>query len=242
MYTKEELKDIYNKLSQPFSEEAIERTEARSTGKPYATTGIKYQYIVNRLNEVLGIGSFKVKHEFEIRERQSKTGNFLYEAVCDLVLQLGRWDNNQYMPFAEATGTGGHIGSTLADAKKGAFTNGFKKVAAFFGVGWQAYAGCLDDDNQPCPVEVKDPFHEHFNQSKEPTNGNGRITNSQLEKIQELVGEVGNGDFKAFKQYIKEQYNSTLEYLDKKTASNIISELITIARKQSSSNGGYYES
>ena len=242
MYTKEELKDIYVKLSKPFSEEAIERTEAKVSGKPYATTGIKYQYIVNRLNETLGVGSFKVNHKFEIRERQSKNGNALFEAICDLVLQLGKWEAGQFLPFAEATGTGGHIGSTLADAKKGAFTNGFKKVAAFFGCGWQAYAGCLDDDNQPYPTEVKDPFHEHFNQTKEPTNGNGRITNSQLEKIQELVSEVGNGDFKDFKQYIKEQYNSTLEYLDKRTASSIISELINISRKQGNSNGGYYES
>ena len=48
--TNEEIKKIYAALSAPFPEEAIERTDGRITRRGYSTTGIKYQYVVNRLN------------------------------------------------------------------------------------------------------------------------------------------------------------------------------------------------
>ena len=44
---------------------------------------------------------------------------------------------------------------TYADALKGAITNGFKKTAAFWGVGRDAYAGTIDDDNTPLPDDAK---------------------------------------------------------------------------------------
>jgi hypothetical protein len=44
---------------------------------------------------------------------------------------------------------GGPLASSEADARKGSYTNAFKKAAAFFGVGRMAYEGSLDDDNLP---------------------------------------------------------------------------------------------
>ncbi len=79
-------KQIFKELSQPFPEEAIERTKGAITRKGYDTTGIKYQYIVNRLNEVLGVGGFRVDREFSIREKQSRNGNTLYEVTCDIII------------------------------------------------------------------------------------------------------------------------------------------------------------
>ena len=52
--TPEQKKALYKQLSQPFPEEAIERTDGLQTGKGYSTTGIKAQFIINRLNETLG--------------------------------------------------------------------------------------------------------------------------------------------------------------------------------------------
>jgi hypothetical protein len=62
---------------------------------------------------------------------------------------LGEWRDGAFATFAEAIADGGHTAMTEADARKGAFTNGFKKAAAFFGVGRQAYEGTLDDDSVP---------------------------------------------------------------------------------------------
>jgi 5'-3' exonuclease len=149
VHTREDLRAIYVELAKPFPDTAVERTKAAVTRKGYDTTGIKYQYIVNRLNEVLGVGCFRVTREFSTREKQTRSGYPMVEATCDLTMQLGQWVDGEFAPFAEAVGTGGHASNNEADAKKGAFTNGFKKVAAFFGVGWQAYAGTIDDDNAP---------------------------------------------------------------------------------------------
>lgn len=145
----EQRKEIYRALSAPFPDEAIERTYAAQTRKGYDTTGIKYQYCVNRLNEVLGVGGFRTERAFRTRESQSRSGQTMYDVVCDVRVWLGVWDNGSFVPFAEAQGTGGHKSGSEADAEKGAYTNGFKKCVAMYGVGRQAYEGTLDDDNVP---------------------------------------------------------------------------------------------
>lgn len=147
----EEMKAIYAKLSAPFPEDAIQRTKGGQTGRGYDTTGIGYQFIVNRLNEVLGVGGHRVANRTMTVEEGKSTGSGrkTYDADCELTLQLGRWVNGEFKPFAEAIGDGNHNSLARGDARKGAYTNAFKKAAAFLGVGRQAYEGTLDDDNAP---------------------------------------------------------------------------------------------
>ena len=68
--TNEERKKIYQLLAAPFPEEAIERTDGKLTGKSYSTTGIKYQYVANRLNEVLGVGGWRTGKHSKCCSRQ----------------------------------------------------------------------------------------------------------------------------------------------------------------------------
>ena len=68
--TNEEKKKLYAALSAPFPEEAIERTDGKLTGKSYSTTGIKYQYVANRLNEVLGVGGWRTGKHSKCCSRQ----------------------------------------------------------------------------------------------------------------------------------------------------------------------------
>ena len=137
------------------SEEAIERTDGRQTGKGYSTTGIKAQFVINRLNETLGIGGWRTHRTIVVKELTTNSGRKAYEAVCDLVLELGEWTDGTFVPFAEALADGGHISMSEADARKGAFSNGLKKAAAAFGAGWQAYAGTIDDDNVPADTSMQ---------------------------------------------------------------------------------------
>ena len=248
VFTPENLQEIYRKLSAAFPEEAIERTKGATTRKGYDTTGIKYQYIVNRLNEVLGVGGFKVTREFVVRDKQTRNGFAMVEVTCDLTMQLGQWQNGEFICFAEATGTGGHIGATEADAKKGAFTNGFKKVAAFFGCGWQAYAGVLDDDNVPSDVNCAPapPANQTAQPSKAPRtrrappaelaqptgqqNGNGRITTAQLAKLRELVQELG-AKWPAFRDHVRAKHGVNVEYASVNLASALIDDLVASVHK-----------
>src|SRR5512140_556078 len=156
--TPEAKKALYKQVSQPFPEEAIERTDGRVTGKGYSTTGIKAQFVINRLNEVLGIGGWRTHRKIAAKELTTNSGRKAYEAVCDLVLELGEWVDGAFVPFAEALADGGHVSMSEADARKGSFSNALKKAAAAFGAGRQAYEGTIDDDNLP-PDEQHQPQH-----------------------------------------------------------------------------------
>lgn len=137
--TSDEKKKIYAALSAPFPEAAIERTDGRTTGKGYSTTGIKYQYVVNRLNEVLGFGCFRAHRTVTVKEIKRTNGRPAFEAICDLTLELGEWVGGIFVVHAESLADGGHVASSEADARKGCFTNAFKKAAAFFGCGRQQF-------------------------------------------------------------------------------------------------------
>ena len=146
---RDEKRKIYAALSAPFPEDAIERTNGNITGRGYSTTGIKYQYVVNRLNEVLGLGGYRTEQVVTVRPATTQKGRAVFEATCEILLQLGEWVDGVFVVFAEAHGTGGHTSTIEADARKGAFTNGLKKAAAMLGCGKQAYEGTIDDDNVP---------------------------------------------------------------------------------------------
>ena len=155
--TNDEKKKLFKILSAPFTDEAIERTEGRVTGRGYDTTGIKAAYIVARLNEVLGVGSYRTQQSTTVRETTTAKGRTAFDATCELELQLGEWIDGKFVVFAEAHATGGHQSMSEADARKGAYSNGFKKAAAMFGCGQQAYMGTLDDDNVPADEPFPPP-------------------------------------------------------------------------------------
>ena len=132
-----------------FPPEAVERTKSAQTRKGYDTTGFKYQYIVDRMNEQLGICGWRTTAEYVTRESKAKSGRPMFDVLCDLTIELGWADSGDWHVAASRSMCGGHVSATLADAKKGAYTNAFKKTAALFGVGAEAYRGEIDDDNRP---------------------------------------------------------------------------------------------
>lgn len=263
MFTKEELQEIFRRLAEPFPEDAVERTSGAVTHKGYDTTGYKYIHVVNRLNEVLGVGGFKVEHEFSVREKPSKNGGILFDVTCDMVVQLGHWVDGKFVTFAEASGTGGHLAAGEADAKKGSYTNGFKKTVAMFGCGWQSYAGAIDDDNvaadhddderwahrPAAPARVRalpnskpataepPPTSNSQVDDRERTTGRGRITSAQIGKLRELVAETG-GEWNDFRSHVRNTRGVNLEYANKEVASSLITELVAAARQRRNGANG----
>jgi len=155
--THEDKKKIYTALAAPFPEHCIQRTEGRITGRGYDTAGIGYQFICNRLNEVLGIGGWRAHRTVTVKEITTAKGRTAFEAICDLTLELGSWENGEFVVFAESLADGGHTSMSEADARKGAYTNALKKAAAMFGCGRQAYEGTLDDDSVPAESTFEQP-------------------------------------------------------------------------------------
>jgi hypothetical protein len=143
------MNELITKLSASMPKEAEQRTKAKDTKKGYDTTGYGYQYIVDRFNEVCGETwgySWKILKECE---GAYSTGKGFYEITVEVSIWLGD-------PQKARTCVGGHTSVSYADALKGAITNAFKKTAAFWGVGADAYRGTIDDDNQPLPEKEED--------------------------------------------------------------------------------------
>jgi hypothetical protein len=142
-----EKESVIKKLSEKIQGDAVQRTKASETKKGYDTDGYGYQYIVDRFNEICGADwgfSWRVIKEME---GEYKSGAKFHEVT----VEVGIW----VMDRTNArTCAGGHISMSYADALKGAITNGFKKTAAFWGVGRDAYAGTIDDDNVPLPDDM----------------------------------------------------------------------------------------
>jgi hypothetical protein len=231
---RDDKKRIYTALSAPFPEEAIERTNGNVTGRGYSTTGIKYQYVVNRLNEVLGLGGYRTEQVATVRPSTTQKGRAVFEATCEILLQLGEWVDGNYVVFAEAHGTGGHTSTIEADARKGAFTNGLKKAAAMLGCGKQAYEGTIDDDNQPAddweppasppPPERSAPAARPAFIEGSSSGDRNRLTSKQLAALWALARKL-DVDKVAFRNRVKERFGCTVEFLDRQTASTLIGEL-----------------
>ena len=235
--TKEERQKLYAALAAPIAEQSIERTDGRLTGKGYSTTGIKYQYVVNRLNDVLGVGGFRVERTVSVKETATAKGRPAFEAACEITLQLGEWIDGAFVPFAEAIGDGGHTATSEADARKGAYTNGFKKAAAFLGVGRQAFEGTLDDENvhdeEPIPyaptkratdlLDVQ-PKRGQIVAPPQPLPSRSRLTAKQLAAIWSLAQRSGQ-DKAEFRTHVIEKYGAQAEYLTREQASHLIESL-----------------
>jgi hypothetical protein len=245
--TNDEKKKIYQQLAAPFPEHCIQRTEGRLTGRGYDTSGIGYQFIANRLNEVLGVGGWRAHRTVNVKEVNRSNGRPAFEAICDITLELGEWVGGDFVVFAESLADGGHLASSEADARKGAYTNGFKKAAAFFGVGRQAFEGSLDDENvpaehssdgftvstlptqrpAPAPASLAQvPAAQQLPQQPRPppAPSRNRLTNKQLGAIQAIGRKLGL-DQAGLRAATKQRFNSQPEFLSRDEASQLISAM-----------------
>jgi hypothetical protein len=175
----EELKESLKKI---YGENCVERTSKEVTRKGYDTTGYGYQFVVNRLNEILPKYGLHWSTQDEIKllkEYPSKSGQIYYEYAGRLSLLF----LNDFREVVDARHCyGGHQSSTHADAMKGAFTNAFKKTAALFGVGADAYEGAIDEDYRPVEEPAIDPI----------TNANIAIqlTGAEIKEIEKEITAI----------------------------------------------------
>ena len=146
-----DLPALYHGFCKELPAEAIQRTKGRETRKGYDTDGYGYQYCIDVLNNVAGLGHWRIiSEEVFCDEGEYSTGRKAYEVGYDVIIQLGNWTPGGFQVLAETPKTpGGHVSALKADARKGALTNAIKKAIAFFGIGAAAYRGELDDDNLP---------------------------------------------------------------------------------------------
>ena len=141
-------KELLAELSKPFPEDAITRVSATASGRGRELTGIKRAYLIERLNEVVGVGGWQISEpEFVTSEIKWGQGTG-WQCICKYWLEI--------KGLGKSFGLGDGIAKRLGDAMKGAESGAFKRAAACFGLGLSAYKGTIDEDfsEQPEPREL----------------------------------------------------------------------------------------
>ncbi len=220
-------KKIYAALSAPLPDEAIQRTDGSVTGRGYSTTGYGYIWIASRLTAVLGLGNWITTQTFTVRTSTTQKGRTVFDATCELTLQFGEWHDGVFVAWCEVHGTGGHNSTIDADARKGSYTNAFKKAAGMAGVGKAAFEGTIDDDNTPMADRRDEP--DEPRQQRHPPGGpergeRNRLTSKQLAALWTLAKKL-DVDRVAFRNRVRERFGVTPEFLSRDAASSLISEL-----------------
>lgn len=188
-FTAEKYQEIV-KAVEALPKEAIERANKEITRKGYDTTGYQYQFLVNVLNEVVGVSNWGFVYETN-KEIEGKwaNGKPYWEITVDMTVEiLG----------AQRKCVGGHKAEMHADAKKGAITNGLKKTLALFGVGKKAYEGTLDDDYRP--IAPKDTATGQIRGNK----SNPAILKARIDKLMTAIFKMPIRDLEDYKHKIKE--------------------------------------
>lgn len=233
--TREERIKLYAALAAPFPEEAIERTDGARTGRGYDTTGVKYQYVVDRLNEVLGVGGFRTERTITVRPITTAKGRPAFEAIAEVRLELGAWTDGQFQVFAQAWGDGGHTAMSESDARKGAYTSALKKAAGFVGPGRDAYRGTIDDDHAPtdepmAPRRNVPPVTPTATRPAPAANSashhvRDRLSSKQYGALRSLSHAAGY-DEPRFKEFVRAKYGVEAAHLTRFQASDLIGLLI----------------
>lgn len=161
-----DLPEAYREFKKPISEEGLQQSMGAETQKGYDTLGYGYAWITERLNDVIGFCWRAVIQNDKATITKTHSGKEMWEVQMDVWLQLGNvreleFDDidpekktcvRKYEPdfqiLAQHVGFGWHKAFSIADARKGAYTNGLKKAAALFGIGNEAYKKSIDEENQ----------------------------------------------------------------------------------------------
>lgn len=143
-----------------FPGEAIQETTHPTMKKKIL--GYNAQYIINALNEVIG-----VNHWREVGDMVEEKPSSAYVSIYNGQFQIGNWKNREYMrKITKADGTteertitdtyfevisshntyGWSRNPDHWESLKGARTNFLKKVCSYYSLGWKSYALQLDDD------------------------------------------------------------------------------------------------
>lgn len=122
--------EIYKKLSAPFPEEALSKDSSRG----FDLTSVKAQYVVERLNDVLGIDGWRVTGEYEyIKDKEGTIEDVVFHGK--LLIRIGRlWHIIESVGHSEMKK---HVGDSL----KGARTDFLSKAASLVGVANDVFKG-----------------------------------------------------------------------------------------------------
>lgn len=182
------VEEFFQAFGEPMPEEAI--LSYRSEGKEY--TGFRAQYIIERLNQVLGLG-----WDFDmVKDAQ---GNYIYKiengfaAVYGELTIYGENDKGETTVLKKIRQWGGAgINEEFSedndknfgwpDALKSAQTNSLTKCASYLGIGADAYKGKIPNNKSSKPAPAMNTCEKIMSDIKMFCKEN-EIDNKKLQKL-----------------------------------------------------------
>jgi hypothetical protein len=129
-------------LNKPLPPEALKQHPSKS----FLTT-INSIYVTERLNDVFGIGAWKLSTE-PISENQKEKGNIF--VVCKTTIEIPEY-GIRYECF------GGNDNSDYGDAYKGATTDAITKIGSWLGIGAHVWKNQGTPNGKPLPQQPAKP-------------------------------------------------------------------------------------
>lgn len=136
--------DIYKQLSTPFPKEALSVDNSRG----FALTSVKAQYVVERLNEALGVENWTHGGTYEAVE-----GGVIFKGVLTASI-------DGVVTTREAVGFG-KTSRVVGDMYKSAKTDSLSKCASQLGVANEVFKGLVvppSTEKKAQPVRTQDDF------------------------------------------------------------------------------------
>jgi hypothetical protein len=219
-------KEIIQILKRPFGQELIKHRRGPE-GKQFDY--VEVQNYVDRLNE-----AFDHDWSFELTSREVIEEQIIVEVKLTAAGLI-------------KTGLGGTAITrrkddssiiSLADDMKKAEADGLKRACRLLGIGGELYATEQDDDagiiSSPPPANGNHHQDGPHSQPPSPLPPRERLTNAQLNAIK-TIARKQNLDPTNLRRQIKQTYGVEVEYLTKRQASEVISDLD--GNKPSNGNG-----
>jgi hypothetical protein len=181
-------------LKKPLPEEAVTPHPTKSY-----LSNIKAIYVVERLNEVFGIGGWKIENTFVEKVSKDKKNDMV-------VMKAVFTTPPPTSIYIEAYG--GNDNEDLGDAYKGACTDALTKIGSYLGIGMDVFKGLAGKTKKGT--------------TKAPTSpATGRkVTSKQVDYIVSLLGSLGETKTK-----YEEKIKMKLEDLSSDAASKCIETL-----------------
>lgn len=184
--------ELYEKLKAPFPAEAY--TPDRSRG--FALTSLKAQYVVERLNEVFGIGRWGLTGEW----RETDDGVLYFGELYYTIKE----EDGTLVTYTldEVPGFAGLDRANSGDAYKSARTDCLSKSASYLGVGNEMYKGLIavpgdreDEEEDDDQEETEKPkSRKRFSKGKAASKFKSRKLQKSEDEEEEGYVDAGEAD------------------------------------------------
>jgi len=179
-------------LRKPFPPEAISKIETKTY-----LSGIKAMYVIERLNDVFGIGRWNYEHEIILKENDQVL----------IVGQLIILDYDVVVPRQYGSHKTIGKGVELADGYKSAITDGLTKSASYLEIGIDVFKGKVKPPtDNPLPANREEKKNEDSSKiltAEEIEKWNGKIYNGTTVYLNNQAIVISSEGIKMLKQLDK---------------------------------------